>query len=94
MNEINLYNGDCLEIMDKLIADRVKVDAIITDPPFLHVKGGMKSKRINTGSYKAESFVNTKMRDFDENKIYEFLDLSKKYLMEVLMDTFFVLSCK
>lgn len=29
-----LYNGDCLEIMDKLIADGVKVDAIICDPPY------------------------------------------------------------
>lgn len=28
----NLYNGDCLVVMDKLIADGVKVDAIITDP--------------------------------------------------------------
>lgn len=66
--------------MDKLIAKGVKVDAIITDPPFLHVKGGMKSKRINTGSYKADSFVNTKMRDFDEKQIYEFLNLSKKIM--------------
>jgi len=31
---IDLYNGDCLEIMDKLIAQGVKVDAIITDPPY------------------------------------------------------------
>ncbi len=31
---IDLYNGDCLEIMDKLITDGVMVDAIITDPPF------------------------------------------------------------
>jgi site-specific DNA-methyltransferase (adenine-specific) len=29
-----LYQGDCLEVMDKLIADGVKVDAIITDPPY------------------------------------------------------------
>ena len=29
-----LYNGDCLEIMDKLISDNVKVDAIITDIPY------------------------------------------------------------
>ena len=29
-----LYNGDCLEVMDKLIAEGVKVDAIITDPPY------------------------------------------------------------
>ena len=31
---IDLYKGDCLEVMDKLIADGVKVDAIITDPPY------------------------------------------------------------
>lgn len=31
---IDLYKGDCLEVMDTLIADGVKVDAIITDPPY------------------------------------------------------------
>ena len=34
MENIKLYKGDCLEIMDKLIAEGVKVDAIITDPPY------------------------------------------------------------
>ena len=29
-----LYRGDCLEIMDKLIEEGVKVNAIITDPPY------------------------------------------------------------
>lgn len=29
-----LFNGDCLDIMDKLIEQGVKVDAIICDPPF------------------------------------------------------------
>lgn len=29
-----LYNGDCLEVMDKLISEGVKVDAIITSPPY------------------------------------------------------------
>lgn len=29
-----IYNGDCLEVMDKLIEQGVKVDAIITDPPY------------------------------------------------------------
>jgi len=28
------YNGDCLEVMDKLIEDEIKVDAIICDPPY------------------------------------------------------------
>ena len=31
---IDLYRGDCLEVMDRLIADGVKVDAIITDLPY------------------------------------------------------------
>jgi len=76
--ELNkIYNMDCLEGMDLMIKQGIKVDAIITDPPFLHVKGGMKSKRINTGSYKAESFVNTSMRDFDEPQIYNLLDKAK-----------------
>ena len=29
-----IYNGDCLNVMDKLIEDGVKVDAIITSPPY------------------------------------------------------------
>ena len=29
-----LYNGDCLEVMDKLIEQGIIVDAIITDPPY------------------------------------------------------------
>ena len=31
---IQLYKGDCLEMMDKLILEGVKVDAIICDPPY------------------------------------------------------------
>lgn len=30
----NLYKGDCLKVMDELIQQRIKVDAIITDPPY------------------------------------------------------------
>lgn len=30
-----LYNGDCLEVMDKLIEEGVKVDFILTDPPYM-----------------------------------------------------------
>lgn len=34
MVDIQLYNGDCLEIMQQLIEQGVKVDAVITDPPY------------------------------------------------------------
>lgn len=33
-SEINLYHGDCLEIMAQLSEHRVKVDAVIADPPY------------------------------------------------------------
>lgn len=29
-----LYNGDCLEVMDKMIDEGIKVDLILTDPPY------------------------------------------------------------
>ena len=29
-----LYQGDCLEVMDKLIEEGIRFDAIITDPPY------------------------------------------------------------
>ena len=32
MSKIDLYKGECLEVMDELIAKGVVVDAIITDP--------------------------------------------------------------
>ena len=32
--------GDCLQEMDKLIEENIKVDAIITDPPYEFKKGG------------------------------------------------------
>ncbi|MCW8932185.1 MAG: site-specific DNA-methyltransferase [Gammaproteobacteria bacterium] len=34
MSKIDLYKGDCLEVMDELISQNIVVDAIITDPPY------------------------------------------------------------
>lgn len=36
---IKLYQGDCLEVMDYLIEQGVKIDAIITDPPYAKTRG-------------------------------------------------------
>ena len=33
-DNIKLYNGDCLEVMDRMIETGAKVDAIICDPPY------------------------------------------------------------
>jgi site-specific DNA-methyltransferase (adenine-specific) len=34
MAKVTLYNGDCIEVMKNLVNEGVKVDAVITDPPF------------------------------------------------------------
>ena len=41
---LDLQQGDCLELI-KDIPDG-SIDAVITDPPYEHVTGGMKSKKI------------------------------------------------
>ena len=32
--EMKLIHGDCLKVMDALIREEVRVDAIICDPPY------------------------------------------------------------
>ena len=60
---INLYNGDCLEVMDKLIADGIVVNAIITDPPYRITSRGSSG---SMGGY----WINEKTKNgkiFDNN---------------------------
>lgn len=57
MDNINLINGDCLEEMDKLIQQGVKVDLVAVDPPYKITargnggnSGGMfQKKEVNNG---------------------------------------------
>jgi site-specific DNA-methyltransferase (adenine-specific) len=44
-----IYQGDCLEVMDYLIEQGVKVDAIITDPPYEVITGGKTEQNKNMG---------------------------------------------
>ena len=34
MNDITLWQGDCLELMNGLSSSGLKSDAVITDPPY------------------------------------------------------------
>lgn len=54
MNKIELYNGDCLKVMDDLIEQGIKVDLIVCDPAYKVTSrgnagnsGGMLQKDIN-----------------------------------------------
>ena len=85
--ELNkIYNEDCLEGM-KRIEDN-SVDLIIIDPPYEHVKGGMKSKKYNVGTWKADSYMNVKMSDFKKENIFNFLDASITKMKKVNMYIF------
>ena len=85
--ELNkIYNEDCLVGM-KRIPDK-SVDLIITDPPYEHVKGGMKSKKYNVGTWKSDSYMNAKMSDFKKKDIFNFLDVSIAKMNKVNMYIF------
>ena len=50
MSQIDLYNGDCLEVMQQLIDKGVKVDAIITDIPYqISVDNNFKTMKDRNG---------------------------------------------
>ena len=67
-----LYKGDCLEVMDKLINLNVKVDAIITDPPYgINFKSNYRKEKYN-------------LIQNDDN--LEFLDLFFEKTYELLID--------
>lgn len=69
---IDLRHGDCMEVMDQLIQENIKVDAIITSPPYNkagfmgHLRSGHKKdtwKKINI------DYDGDPMNDFmDENQ--------------------------
>ena len=69
---IDLQQGDCLELM-KDIPDG-SVDAVVTDPPYEFVTGGMKSKEYNNGSWSADSYMNMKMSQFKHDDVFKFLN--------------------
>lgn len=72
MSDYRLMQGDCIKLMQSLPNN--SVDLIVTDPPYEHVMGGMKSKRYNAGVWKADSYINMKMSQFKKKEIFQFLD--------------------
>ncbi|MGL5458927.1 MAG: DNA-methyltransferase [Cetobacterium sp.] len=84
---MRLYNGDCFELLDRLDINNVKVDLIITDPPYLHNKGGGKthgtegkSKIANSSMFNFDSPMMKDMSSFGENEVNLLLDKYKKIM--------------
>ena len=71
--DYKLYHDNSFERMSQM--EENSVDLIVTDPPYLHVKGGMKSKRFNVGNiYSPDSKMVNQLSDFDHTKINAFLN--------------------
>lgn len=71
---MKLINDKCEFVIERMIANKDKVDLVVTDPPYLHVKGGMKNKKLDNSTWGANSYMNTDMRDFDEEHIKTLLN--------------------
>ena len=87
-----LYQGDCLEVM-RNIPDK-SIDLLITDPPYLHIKGGSKCKRVNRGVYDEKKEIKSKMSDFDESQIFLFLNIVKNKMKKMNAYIYFVVNYK
>jgi site-specific DNA-methyltransferase (adenine-specific)/modification methylase len=83
---IELHNGDCLEVMDTLIKKKVKVDAIVTSPPY------NMNLRINNGKYlsrcgweKHVEEFSTKYKNYtDDLPMDEYFDFQKSFIEKAL----------
>lgn len=87
---ISLYKSDCLDVMDKLIAEGVKVDAIITDPPYSVITGGKNGgKGKPSGILESNKQLMGNIPNFKEwlPKCYEILnDSSHIYIMSNMLN--------
>lgn len=84
----NIYNEDCFMGMKNI--DDKTIDLVITDPPYLHNKGGGKthgtegkSKIANSSMYNFDSPMMKDMSSFGEQEIYLMLNEFKRIMKKV-----------
>ena len=75
--EINkIYHQDCFEGMEQMIKEGVKVDLIVTDPPYLFERGGKGKSKLGQRAGKLNESIDFISKDFDFEKCFEmFLQL-------------------
>jgi len=77
-NLTTIYNAHCLNVMDHLINNKVSVDAIITDPPYLN--------NYKTNYRKYDDKFNSEIKNDDKQKnssmIISFIEKSYKLLKD------------
>ena len=87
---MDIYNEDCLVTMDRMIAKGIKVDAVITDPPYKVITGGKNgTKGKPSGILTANKQLMVDIPKFSEwmPKCFELLkDNSHAYFMTNLLN--------
>lgn len=85
-----IYNEDCFSDNGLKLIDDNSIDLVITDPPYLHNKGGGKthgtegkSKIANSAMYNFDSPMMKDMSSFDKNSIYKLLDEFKRVMKKM-----------
>lgn len=68
-----LFNGNCLEIFK---SNDIKCDIVITDPPYIHEKGG-RGKMLLGQSLDREKFNMKELGDFGKENIFDFMSATK-----------------
>lgn len=71
--KIDLYNGDCLEVMDKLIAEGVKVDAVITDPPYELSGSTSGTTALSQRMAKTRNEIDFICNGYDYNRVFDLI---------------------
>ena len=86
MAQIDLHNGDCLEVMDRLINDEIKVDAIITSPPYnmnLRIMNGKYVSRCRNSNHAIE--FATKYNNYnDDLSMEDYFNFQKDFIEKAL----------
>ena len=66
-----LYNGDCLEVMDKLIEEGIKVDTIIIDPPYELDNHGKGKNDFKDRQLVKDNHIEYMSNGFDYENVFE-----------------------
>ena len=77
MSKCTLIQGDCLTEMQKLIDDGIKVDLILTDPPY---NVSAKNKTTKVRELNGRKPMNYYYGEWDNMERQEFLDFTKNWL--------------
>lgn len=89
VNKMKLYNGNCLEVMSELIQKGVKVDLILTSPPYnmnLRIMGGKYVSRCRNKNHKLE--FSTKYENYsDDLTMDEYFEFQKEFIEKALQLT-------